>query len=90
MGTEKVILLTRCGLVTQYDVTEPLNTLNIGSGNCLLPVWCHIISWTMRTYFQLGLRNKRKWNLNQNTNILIEENEFQYVVCKMLAILFGP
>ena len=30
--------------------------------------------------------NKRQWSLNQNTTILIQENEFQDVVCKIAAL----
>ena len=35
-----------------------------------------VVNWT--------LGNKFQWNPNQNTNIFIEENEFQIVVCKIL------
>ena len=31
--------------------------------------------------------NKFQWILNQNTTILIQENEFVILVCKMAAIL---
>ena len=39
--------------------------------------WCLIINW-----------NKLQWNLNQNTQIFIQENAFENVVCIMAAILF--
>ena len=32
-------------------------------------------------------QNKLKWNLQQNINIFLQENAFENVVCKMLAIL---
>ena len=41
---------------------------------CLL-----IVNWT--------LRNKLQWNFNQNSTIFIQENAFENVVCKMVAIL---
>ena len=34
--------------------------------------------------------NKRLWNFSHNTNIFIQENASEYVVCKMVAILFRP
>ena len=39
--------------------------------------WWFIINWT--------LENKFQWNLNKNTTIFILENEFENVVCKMMA-----
>ena len=38
-----------------------------------------IVNWT--------LRNKLQWNFNQNSNILIQENVFESIVCKMASIL---
>ena len=40
---------------------------------------CNIVDWI--------LRNKLLWNLNQNSNTFILENEFQNVVWNMMAIL---
>ena len=40
---------------------------------------CLIVNWT--------LRNKRQWNLNQNTKFFIPENVFENVICEMAAIL---
>ena len=42
----------------------------------------NIVNWT--------LRNKLKWNLNQNSYIFIQENAFENVVWEMAAILSGP
>ena len=39
-----------------------------------------IVNWT--------LRNKLKWNFNQNTNLFIHKNASEYIVCEMAAILF--
>ena len=41
-----------------------------------------IVNWT--------LRNKFQWNLNRNSNIFIQENAFESVVCEMAAILSRP
>ena len=32
-------------------------------------------------------RNKFQWNYNQNSNIFVQENAFENVICKMAAIL---
>ena len=34
-----------------------------------------------------AIGNKFQWNFNQNSNIGIQENAFEYVVCEMVAIL---
>ena len=41
-----------------------------------------IVNWT--------LRNKLQWNLNKNSNIFIQENAFESVVCETTAILSRP
>ena len=38
----------------------------------------------------LTLRNKLKWNVNQNAYISIQENAFENIVCKIVAILHQP
>ena len=40
---------------------------------------CDIVNWT--------LRNKLQWNFNRKTNIFIQENAFEGVVCEMSAML---
>ena len=40
----------------------------------------NIVNWS--------LRNELQWNLNQNSNIFIEENPFENVVCEMASICF--
>ena len=58
-----------------------------GSDNGLAPshyinqCW-NIIDWT--------LRNKCHWNFNWNSNIFIQENALENVVCEMLSILSWP
>ena len=34
--------------------------------------------------------NKLQWNFNQNSNIFIQENAFESVVCEMAAMLSRP
>ena len=34
--------------------------------------------------------NKIQWNINRISYIFIQENAFEYVVCKMSDILFWP
>ena len=40
-----------------------------------------------RVIVNLTLRNKRQWNFNQNTNIFIDENASENIVCEIAAIL---
>ena len=41
-----------------------------------------IVNWT--------LRNKLQWSINQNSNIFIQENAFESVVCETATILSRP
>ena len=41
-----------------------------------------IVNWT--------LRNKLQWNFNRNSNIFIQENAFEHVVCQMASIFSRP
>ena len=63
----------------------------IGSDNGLSP-WAapsHYLNqcWIIVNWI---LRNKRRWNLNWNSNIFIHENALENVVCEMASILSGP
>ena len=42
----------------------------------------NIVNWKLRT--------KVQWNFNRNSNIFIQENGFESVVCEMAAILSQP
>ena len=44
----------------------------------------------MLEYCQLNAYYKIQWNLNLNSYSFIEENAFENVVCKMVAILSQP
>ena len=39
---------------------------------------------------QLDPGNKLQWNFNRNSNIFVQENSFENVVCKMAPILSLP
>ena len=43
--------------------------------------WWNIVNWT--------LGNKLQWNFDRNSNIFIEENAFENVVCEMASTCFG-
>ena len=45
------------------------------------------LSKPMQSYCQLDLRNKLKWNFNQNTKLFIHKNVSENIVCEMAAIL---
>ena len=51
----------------------------IGSDNGLSPERRQAIIWT-----------KLQWNFNQNSNIFIQENAFENVICEMTSILSRP
>ena len=78
------IVYSHWGRVTHICVS---NLTITGSGNGLSPshylnqCW-NIINWTFR--------NKLQWKFNQNSNIFIQENAFESVVCEMAAMLSWP
>ena len=57
-----------------------------------------LVAWTAPSHFwnqcwdivNWTLRNKLQWNLKRNAYIFIQENAFENVVWKMVAILSGP
>ena len=74
--------------------------------NSLRPSDAHMRQWSNHHWFTNGLspmtpsqswnivkwtlRNKIQWNLNRNSCIIIQENVFRTVVCKMVTILSWP
>ena len=42
----------------------------------------NIINWTFR--------NKLQWNFTRSSNIIIEKNTFEYIICENVAILSRP
>ena len=76
--------LTHWGRLTHLCVSE---LTIIGSDNGLSPshylkqCWI-IVNWT--------LRNKLHWNFKWNSNIFIQENSLEHVVCEIASILSRP
>ena len=79
------------GLTVCITLSADVNKVIIGSGNGLalnavpslyLSQWWIIVNWMLSNKFQL--------NSNWNASSLIEENVFENVICKMVAILFMP
>ena len=63
------------------------NLTSIGSDNSpaqlhYLNLCWNIVNWTLRNRFQ--------WNVNQNSNIFIEENMFENVICRWWPFCLGP
>ena len=67
-------------LLTHICVTWP-QWVNSAPSHHLNQCW-DIVNWT--------LMNKLQWNCIGNSNIFIQENAFQSVVCEMAAILSRP
>ena len=57
-----------------------------------------LVAWTAPSHYlnhcwnivNWALRNKFQWNFNRNSNIFIQENALENVVCEMASILFRP
>ena len=63
----------------------------VGSDNGLSPGRRQAIIWTNAGILLIGpLGNKLQWNLNRNSNIFIQENACENVVCEMASILSRP
>ena len=45
--------------------------------------WCRMLPLGQGVIVDLTPGNKFQWNFNQNTNIFIEENDFESVVCQL-------
>ena len=87
-GDDDTKVLTHWGRATHICVGK-LST--IGSDNGLSPgqapshylIHCwNNVNWT--------LGNKLQWNFNRNSNIFIQGNAFENVVCEMASILSRP
>ena len=82
-------LLTHWGQATHICVSK---LTIIGSNNGLSPDRRQAIIWINAGLLLIGplYRNKLQWNLNLNSNIFIQENAFESVVCETAAILSRP
>ena len=76
-------MLTHWGRVTHTCVG---NLTIIGPDNGLSPGRHQAIIWTNPG----TLMNKLQWNFNRYSNIFIQENAFENVVCEMASILPQP
>ena len=80
--------LTHWGRVTHICVSK---LTIIGSDNGLSPDRRQAIIWTNAGLLLIGpVGKKLQWNLKRNSNIFIEENAFEGVVCETAAILSRP
>ena len=63
----------------------------IGSDNGLSPGRRQAIIWTNHCWdiVNWALGNKLQWNFNRYSNIFIQENAFENVVCEMASICLG-
>ena len=61
----------------------------IGSDNGLSPGRSQAIIWTNAGILLIGplVRNKLQWNFNRNSNIFIQENARENIICEMASIL---
>ena len=70
------------------------NLTIIGSDNVLSPGRREAIIWTNDGILLIRplyiIRNKLQWNCNRNSNIFIQDNAFENIVCEMAAILSRP
>ena len=73
--------LTHWGRMTHLTIIGPVNGLSPGRRQAIIWTW-DIVNWT--------LRNKLQWNFKQNSNIFIQENGFECVVCEMASIWSRP
>ena len=65
----------------------------IGSSNGLLSVGFQAINWTsagvlLTAYVETNFNDQ--WNLNANMTILVQGNDFEVVICKILTALSPP
>ena len=76
-----------CWLIdTQWRLYASVHQVIIGSDNDLSPVRRHYLNQCWHIIHQTP-RNAFQWNFICNSTVSIKENAFEYVVCKMAAIL---
>ena len=73
-----------CSSLMPYGIAELTHRFNQWLVLCLAPSHYLNHGWHI---VNLTLGNNIHWNLNQNANNFIEENAFEYAICKMLATL---
>ena len=78
--------LTHWGRVTHICVGK---LTIIGPDNGLSPGRRQAIIWTYAGILLIRPRNKLQWKFNRNSNIFIQENALENVVCQMASICLG-
>ena len=77
-----------CILIWNY---MQATSASIGSDNGLSPVQHEAIIWTNAgIFFKWTIGKKLQWNFNHNSNIFIQENAFEKVICQIEPILSLP
>ena len=86
VSAHRTRLTKRCWCQTQRCLTDWGRAAHICVGKIApshyLRHWRNIVNWT--------LENKPQWDFNRNSNIFIQENAFESVVCEIAAILSRP
>ena len=83
-----ICMITHWGWVKHICVG---NLTIIGPDNGLSPGQRQAIIWTNAGILLIGTpRNKLQWNFNRYSNIFIQENAFENIVCEMVSILSRP
>ena len=75
---------TLCGLVTPYGIGGLVQV------NGMLSVPRQTITWNNADLWSMKSLGRSHWNLNENTNVFMEENAFDDAVCKMSVTSFRP
>ena len=87
----------RGAFVIRVNILQPRNAHMYhftGSSLVKLMAWCLTgtkpLPEPILIYHQFDTSNKPQWNFILTSKFFIEENAFENVVCKMLAMLFRP
>ena len=87
----KTAIMALCGRARNAENVS-INVSVNEPGQHLLRYWLVACSATNHYHWPIAnwtLRNKLQWNLDQNTKLLIRENELVNVVCEMAIIVFS-
>ena len=88
-----------CALLTSFRVTlliypwcrkyASVNRVSIGSGKGLAPNMQQLSHYPNQCWFIVNgtVRNKFQWKLNRNSNIFVNENALENVICEKVGIL---
>ena len=79
----KQITITMCpAMLTHWERVTHICVSKLNIIGLDMMKWWNIVNWT--------LRNKFQWNFNRNSNIFIQENALENVICEMASILSRP